>query len=459
MSSRGRPPINLDAFRIQIEQWKYHDRMTADDIVRRISTEFNISTSRRVLYRYLQTWQSDQTTSNMTQARTEDTEALRNRIKELFFENVLKDKNILFQLQKEGFVVTNRGLIRIRRSLGLLRHQTPEQKEEQLIKLRHFFENDALLNTKLQSFGRTYLYTYIRQKQLSLSRQALYEAFRDFMPTNVTDRWNTMQHRRTGWTAPGPDFIWSIDAYDKLKAWGIEIYASIDAYSRYITWLKSTHNEKIESWWHRLSDGRARHWREYFGRITANGRFSADSIPDRIAILYLFMPIIRTELSEFVYIWNSHYIRKQRNRPHVLPGQPWVLYHQPEIRETRSYARPIPFDRLRPLKELFKHDNIDLDAYLPQDTITVCKKILEGQIFPQDTPENPKLSIYLYLRARLEAYILSGEQPAIGLLETPIGGINRVRSHLAAHDIDVQLLNQETQGDINWDEIDHRVES
>ncbi|QGI60781.1 hypothetical protein CEK27_004752 [Fusarium fujikuroi] len=395
MSSRGRPPINLDAFRIQIEQWKYHDRMTADDIVRRISTEFNISTSRRVLYRYLQTWQSDQTTSNMTQARTEDTEALRNRIKELFFENVLKDKNILFQLQKEGFVVTNRGLIRIRRSLGLLRHQTPEQKEEQLIKLRHFFENDALLNTKLQSFGRTYLYTYIRQKQLSLSRQA----------------------------------------------------------------LKSTHNEKIESWWHRLSDGRARHWREYFGRITANGRFSADSIPDRIAILYLFMPIIRTELSEFVYIWNSHYIRKQRNRPHVLPGQPWVLYHQPEIRETRSYARPIPFDRLRPLKELFKHDNIDLDAYLPQDTITVCKKILEGQIFPQDTPENPKLSIYLYLRARLEAYILSGEQPAIGLLETPIGGINRVRSHLAAHDIDVQLLNQETQGDINWDEIDHRVES
>ncbi|VZH90222.1 unnamed protein product [Fusarium fujikuroi] len=155
----------------------------------------------------------------------------------------------------------------------------------------------------------------------------------------------------------------------------------------YDYWIygKSIHNEKIET----------------------NGRFSADSIPDRIAILYLFMPIIRTELSEFVYIWNLHYIRKQRNRPHVLP----------EIRETRSYARPILFDRLRPLKELFKYDNIDLDAYLPQDTIT--------------------LSIYLYLRARLEAYILSGEQPAIGLLETPIGGINRVRSYLAAYDIDV----------------------
>ncbi|VZH88757.1 unnamed protein product [Fusarium fujikuroi] len=427
MSSRGRPPINLDAFRIQIEQWKYHDRMTADDIVRRISTEFNISTSHKVLYRYLQTWQSDQTTSNITQAQTEDTKALQNRIKELFFKNVLKDKNILFQLQKEGFIVTNRGLIRIQQSLSLLRHQTPKQKEKQLIKLRHFFKNDTLLNTKLQSFSRTYLYTYIQQKQLSLSQQALYEAFRDFMPTNLGLIF-TFRKRRA------PYRLLQLSKYN----------------STIVRYTAKAHIMK------RL---RVSGTDLAIVKQGISARFSADSIPDRIAILYLFMPIIHIELSEFVYIWNSHYIRKQRNRPYILPSQPWVLYYQPEIRETRSYARPIPFDRLRPLKELFKHDNIDLNAYLPQDTITVYKKILKGQIFPQDTPKNPKLSIYLYLQARLEAYILSGEQPAISLLETPIGRINRVRSHLAAHNINMQLLNQETQGNINWDKIDHRVES
>ncbi|VTT79974.1 unnamed protein product, partial [Fusarium fujikuroi] len=412
--------------------------MTADNIIRHISTEFNISTSRKVLYRYLQTWQSDQTTSNITQAQTEDTKALQNRIKELFFKNILKDKNILFQ-----------GLIRIRQSLGLLRYQTPKQKEEQLIKLRHFFENDALLNTKLQSFSRTYLYTYIRQKQLSLSQQALYEAFHDFMPTN---------------------------------AWGIKIYTSINTYSRWGSFLpfasaelptgyyssadiipqfKSTHNEKIKSWWHRLSDSQARHWRIYihiyiyiyiltaYRSILEELQLIGISllILFRIELLfYIFLCQLYIQNSPNSYIYRIHIIFANSTIGHIFF---LVLYHQPEIRKTRSYTRLIPFNRLRPLKELFKHDNINLDAYLPQNTITVYKKILKGQIFPQDTPKNPKLSIYLYLQARLEAYILSGEQPAISLLETPIGRINRIQSHLAAHNIDMQLLNQETQGDIN----------
>ena len=36
---------------------------------------------------------------------------------------------------------------------------------------------------------------------------------------------------------PGPDYIWSLDGHDKLKHWGFEIYAAIDAYSRYIIWI------------------------------------------------------------------------------------------------------------------------------------------------------------------------------------------------------------------------------
>jgi hypothetical protein len=36
---------------------------------------------------------------------------------------------------------------------------------------------------------------------------------------------------------PGPNFIWSIDGYLKLAPYGIEVYAAIDAYSRYIIWV------------------------------------------------------------------------------------------------------------------------------------------------------------------------------------------------------------------------------
>ena len=56
-------------------------------------------------------------------------------------------------------------------------------------------------------------------------------------PEAVERRYKDMQRRRGKYTVPGPDFIWSIDGYMKLEPCGIEIYAGIDAYSRYIIWI------------------------------------------------------------------------------------------------------------------------------------------------------------------------------------------------------------------------------
>jgi hypothetical protein len=38
------------------------------------------------------------------------------------------------------------------------------------------------------------------------------------------------------------------------------------------------------------------------------------------------MPIIRCAAEEFVEYWNSHRIRKQRDRPNSVSGKPVVLY-------------------------------------------------------------------------------------------------------------------------------------
>lgn len=46
-----------------------------------------------------------------------------------------------------------------------------------------------------------------------------------------------MQRHRGEYIVPGPNFIWSIDGYLKLEFYGIEVYAAIDAYSRYILWI------------------------------------------------------------------------------------------------------------------------------------------------------------------------------------------------------------------------------
>lgn len=323
----GRPSIDLSPFRFEIQQWKIDERLTVKQICDRLNQNFSIIVGRTSLYSQLRAWNTS------LQQHTRDSEELRIRIRDLFFDKVLNDHFMLLQLHSEGFIITKTGLSRIRRDLGLWRRQTPEMIAERIQELRRFFENEAELHTKLETYGRTFLYVFVRRNQHILSRRALFSCFRDFSPTCVTERWNTMRYRRAGWTTPGPDFIWSLDAYDKLKAWGIEIYASIDAYSRFITWFyvgissgtsrsvlaqyldvlsqrktmpniirsdrggetilmagahyylsktrvrvregtiqdvrfndcwiygKSTHNEKIESWWLRLSKGRAKFWR------------------------------------------------------------------------------------------------------------------------------------------------------------------------------------------------------
>lgn len=55
-------------------------------------------------------------------------------------------------------------------------------------------------------------------------------------PEGVERRAKDLQRVRGEYIVPGLDFIWSIDGHDKLAAWGIKIYAGVDAYCRNIIW-------------------------------------------------------------------------------------------------------------------------------------------------------------------------------------------------------------------------------
>jgi hypothetical protein len=68
-------------------------------------------------------------------------------------------------------------------------------------------------------------------------RDRLFSIYRELAPDSVTRRLADLQRHRGAYIVPGPNFIWSIDGYLKLALYGIEIYAAIDAYSRYIIWI------------------------------------------------------------------------------------------------------------------------------------------------------------------------------------------------------------------------------
>ena len=50
--------------------------------------------------------------------------------------------------------------------------------------------------------------------------------------------------RRRLYFARGPNWVWHIDGYDKLKPYGFNIHGAIDGFSRRILWLKVIRSNK-----------------------------------------------------------------------------------------------------------------------------------------------------------------------------------------------------------------------
>jgi hypothetical protein len=67
----------------------------------------------------------------------------------------------------------------------------------------------------------------------------------------------------------------------------------------------------------------------YFSTLQKEGLFSINVLADQIALLAIYLPILRTDMHSFMQTWNIHRIRKQPNRPNAVPGKPYVLYHHP----------------------------------------------------------------------------------------------------------------------------------
>lgn len=172
-------------------------------------------------------------------------------------------------------------------------------------------------------------------------------------------------------------------------------------------------------------------------------------LADRIALLYIYMPRIRYEFAEFVRLWNAHYIRKQKARPHVVPGKPWVLYNLPDPEKVKDYRAPAPLNVLQELMAIINQDGADLDMYLPEETMTICDNIVAsfGGINYQltdDTRKTPFIVEYHRLRTQLRQYIDGGHQPAVSLCPSLVGSLAHLRTWLEEKGVDLEDLNVES---------------
>ena len=160
---------------------------------------------------------------------------------------------------------------------------------------------------------------------------------------------------RRNYVSAGPNDLWHIDGYDKIKPYGIAIHGCIDGYSRYIIWLHahssnndpkliggyyvnavtnlqgcpkrirsdfgtenvlvedihrsfrhnaerrflygaSTLNQRIEAWWAMLRKECLHFWIQLFRQLKEDGEFSGNWL-DKNLIRYCFMELIQVSFT------------------------------------------------------------------------------------------------------------------------------------------------------------------
>ncbi|EXM13626.1 hypothetical protein RAB80_014374 [Fusarium oxysporum f. sp. vasinfectum] len=372
----------------------------------------------------------------------------------------------------------------------------------------------AQRSNAIAGYGRRFLQPYLRQQQQPwVPRDPLFEMYKIMFPNEVEMRKRMMRRKKGQFLVPGPNYQWCIDGHDKLKAYGFEIYAAIDAYSRNIIWFyvghsattalsvlkqylaacdtygfrpwflqadrgsetplvaaahwnfalaaggcvewngqvfqqgkrlkgsykaaPSTKNVKIEGWWERMLHVCSRQWVDYFGELARDGDFDGSMLEDQVAIYAVFEGVLRQELFDFVEAWNLHKIRLQKNRPHVVHGQPWMNYHYPDSDKACNWGipidRPVLGEMLRPLA------GIDISTCLEPETKEWCRGVLAEMGYDdvvlgnhQDPDKlRPFKRFYLALRDRIIQHIESRQPPVLAYRRAPTGGVAEYGALLA----------------------------
>ena len=159
-----------------------------------------------------------------------------------YFHLGLKQKEIVAALVvKHGYIITQRHLRRILRGLNLYRRHLYSDPEEVL----------NFLMGQMNGSGQLHGYIIMHQKCLQAGFTVSQEVVRLFLGILDPDGVNLRRRRRLvrrRYNAHGPNFLWHVDSYDKLKPYGICINGCIDGFSRELIWLtawKSSSNPRI----------------------------------------------------------------------------------------------------------------------------------------------------------------------------------------------------------------------
>lgn len=318
------------------------------------------------------------------------------------------------------------------------------------------------ISTQLQGSGQLHgyrwMYAKCRENGLRVRKEDVRIVLRELDYNGVCRRQARRLQRRS-YFSKGPNFIWHIDSYDKLKPYGICINGCIDGFARKMIWLNayttnsdpkliggyyveavqrlggcprvmrgdlgtenccvrgfqrflvpippgstidsylegaSTANQRIEYWWAFLRRQCVEFWLAVFGDLRDSGLFDGGFL-DKNLLQFCFLGLIQDELDDTVQVWNAHIVRPSKNL-NVPSGKPNVMYALPELYGTQDYLSPVQVEDIQVCKNrCVSRQAVPCDA----DCYELCNILMTE--FQLSIPSEPydALNLYMFLRENI----------------------------------------------------------
>ena len=227
-SNMAPTPINLEAIRDEITE-KYK-RSSVYGVLAMLELVYGMKVSRPTLFRRFKEWGINKN------ERTEDTDLLRARICVLYYDGLLTDGEMVRRLRMEGFGIKQWKIQELRHDMGIRRRRTLMQREEAEAEIMRVMREHLDMG-KIDGYGIKHVWTYFRRHNYDFTMGSVGRTMAELAPEQVEVRKRKGRNARKTYTTLGPNDLWCLDAHCKLEDFGIQIYAAIDAFSRYILWI------------------------------------------------------------------------------------------------------------------------------------------------------------------------------------------------------------------------------
>ncbi|KAH0552164.1 hypothetical protein KQX54_006381 [Cotesia glomerata] len=280
-------------------------------------------------------------------------------------------------------------LKRILSTLGLKRKYVPESNMREIIAAAIEEVNSCGYNLCYRSLWKKLKLQY----KLRVKRETVYKILKILDPEGIANRYGNKLRRRQ-YISPGPNFMWHLDGYNKLKQFGFAIHDCIDGFSRKVMWLEvaTTNNDLAVTAYYYLKTVKQLKFLPTVIRCDKGsenvliGLFDESSL--HIKCLQLcFGPLLKYDLQNNKKLWNQHRIRRQAARNH-LDGQPNAFFQLPHQYNCRDYKKMINVDTVGQLIEIFTKK--------PQLFDPLVKELTKLLIPDFKIPTNPTEALNLY---------------------------------------------------------------